>query len=384
MKILYFSSTSYIDADLSLLKSFREKGHEVVFVLHVFPNGLRSTLIDIPKIYPHTGIFDASVYGDAITRYQEFLGDVKIYVSNITTNSISPKSLLLEWDIYKLIKKEKPDVIHRVGIPGIFSIPFLKFYKNLVVTVHDPVPHENEEKRKLLIMRRLVLRNVKNIVLLNKEQTNGFLTHYSLNGRRKNISYSRLGNYEVLRMFGKDEPQEYRNILFYGRISQYKGVDYLLEAFSKIKEQFRDVKLIIAGKGDFHFDISPYQNDKQIEFRNRFITLDELGTLIRNCEFVVCPYVSATQSGVVASSLALNKPLIVTNVGGLPEMIENGKSGMVVPAKESASLAEAMSFLLSNTDALHGMISYIQESSHCGRSTWSKIADDYLKVYNVR
>lgn len=381
MKILYLSSTSYIDADLSLLKSFKDKGHDVVYLLHICPNGLRSTLIDIPSIYPHTGVFDASVYGAAINKYKQYVGDIKIYISNITTNHLSLKGAFLENEIYKLIKKENPDVIHRVGIPGIFSIPYLHLYKNLIVTVHDPVPHENEEPRKLLITRKMVLKHINNIILLNKSQTAGFLRHYGLS--KKNIYYSRLGNYEVLRMFGKDEPQEYRNILFYGRISQYKGVDYLLEAFSKIKEQFRDVKLIIAGKGDFHFDISPYQNDKQIEFRNRFITLDELGTLIRNCEFVVCPYVSATQSGVVASSLALNKPLIVTNVGGLPEMIENGKSGMVVPAKESASLAEAMSFLLSNTDALHGMISYIQESSQCGRSSWSKIADDYLKVYNV-
>ena len=381
MKILYLSSTSYIDADLSLLKSFKDKGHDVVYLLHICPNGLRSTLIDIPNIYPHTGVFDASIYGEAINKYKQYVGDIKIYISNITTNHLSLKGAFLENEIYKLIKKENPDVIHRVGIPGIFSIPYLHLYKNLIVTVHDPVPHENEEPRKLLITRKMVLKHINNIILLNKSQTAGFLRHYGLS--KKNIYYSRLGNYEVLRMFGKDEPQEYRNILFYGRISQYKGVDYLLEAFSKIKEQFRDVKLIIAGKGDFHFDISPYQNDKQIEFRNRFITLDELGTLIRNCEFVVCPYVSATQSGVVASSLALNKPLIVTNVGGLPEMIENGKSGMVVPAKESASLAEAMSFLLSNTDALHGMISYIQESSQCGRSSWSKIADDYLKVYNV-
>lgn len=380
MKILYLSSTSYIDADLSLLKSFKDKGHDVVYLLHICPNGLRSTLIDIPSIYPHTGVFDASVYGAAINKYKQYVGDIKIYISNITTNHLSLKGAFLENEIYKLIKKENPDVIHRVGIPGIFSIPYLHLYKNLIVTVHDPVPHENEEPRKLLITRKMVLKHINNIILLNKSQTAGFLRHYNLS--KKNIYYSRLGNYEVLRMFGIESNDCSRTILFYGRISQYKGVEYLLKAFLKIKSRYKDVKLIIAGKGQFSFDVNPYLNDCQIEFINRYITIDELVTLIRSTQFVVCPYVTATQSGVVASTLALNKPVIVTNVGGLPEMIENGKNGLIVPPMDIDALSTAMSNLLSNPQLLKEMCEYISDSSKFGNKAWGKIADECLEAYN--
>ena len=379
MKILYLSSTSYIDADLSLLKSFKDKGHDVVYLLHICPNGLRNTLIDIPNIYPHTGVFDASIYGEAINKYKQYVGEINIYVSNITTNHLSLKGAFLEKEIYKLIKKENPDVVHRVGIPGIFSIPYLHLYKKLIVTVHDPLPHENEEQSKLLLMRRIVLKHVNNIILLNKSQTAGFLRHYRLS--KKNIKYSRLGNYEVLRMFGTEINDCPRTILFYGRISQYKGVEYLLKAFLKIKSRYKDVKLIIAGKGHFSFDVSPYLNECQIEFINRYITVDELVTLIRSSQFVVCPYVSATQSGVVASVLALNKPLIVTNVGGLPEMIEDGKNGLIVPPMDVEALSTAMSNLLSNPQILKKMCEYISDSSKFGKKSWGIIADECLEAY---
>ena len=183
-------------------------------------------------------------------------------------------------------------------------------------------------------------------------------------------------------LFGREEKSAYRTILFYGRISRYKGVDVLLKAFCKIKNKFNDVKLVIAGKGDFYFDVTPYQNDEQIEFRNTFITLDDLGTLIRNCEFSVCPYISATQSGVVASVLALGKPLIVTNVGGLPAMIKEGRSGLIVEPNDIDALANAMESLLEDKSKLDSMCDFIKEVTESEESSWDAIANKYMNIYN--
>ena len=169
--------------------------------------------------------------------------------------------------------------------------------------------------------------------------------------------------------------------MFYGRISRYKGVDVLLKAFTKIKPMFSDVKLIIAGKGDFHFDVTPYQNDDQIEFRNSFITLEDLGSMIRNCEFSVCPYISATQSGVVASVLALGKPLIVTNVGGLPSMIEDGRSGLIIEPNNVEALANAMKSLLENKTKLDSMCEFVVKNSNSGSCSWENISNIYMEIY---
>ena len=78
----------------------------------------------------------------------------------------------------------------------------------------------------------------------------------------------------------------------------------------------------MAGGGKFHFDVSEYEALDYIGIRNRFIPDDEMVALIKNCAFMVCPYTDATQSGVIMSAFAFNKPVIATDVGGLPEMVK--------------------------------------------------------------
>ena len=118
-----------------------------------------------------------------------------------------------------------------------------------------------------------------------------------------------------------------------------------------------------------------------MEILNRFIGLDELSDLIRGALFIVCPYTDATQSGVVYSSFALNTPVIATRVGGLPEMIEDGKTGIIVPPKDSSALATAILSLLDNPELLVKMRGNIFDSSKSGRGSWNSIAKDYIDIY---
>ena len=229
-------------------------------------------------------------------------------------------------------------------------------------------------------MYAIVLKFFKNVILLNAVQTEDFKKYYF--ARNIKIHYSRLGNYETLRLFGNKKHSLYRSILFYGRITPYKGVDILLKAFKKIEKYNRNVKLIVAGKGNFSFDISPYLDDPQIEIINEFISLDILCSLIKSCDFSVCPYTSATQSGVVASVLALGKPLIVTNVGGLPTMIEEGKSGLVIEPNNVDLLANTMNMLLKDNELLESMYEHIALSSVNGNNSWKLIAQNNLNIYN--
>ena len=107
-------------------------------------------------------------------------------------------------------------------------------------------------------------------------------------------------------------------VLFFGRISPYKGVEYLFRAMERVHKVHPNVKVIVAGSGEMYFDASEYEKYEYVKIVNRFIELDELADLIRGALFTVCPYTDATQSGVVYSSFALNTPVIATNVGGLP------------------------------------------------------------------
>ena len=382
MNILYTTSSSFLDSDLPLLKSYSEAGHSVFLIVTINPNGLKSTVVSIEKQHPVEGIFDyKDIYPKEFEMFAQYTCVKKLYILNLLTNSVKIRNIKIHFRINQLVVLHNIDIDHHIGIPCITSIPAKLFRRcKKIVTVHDPIPHENEELPKVRFLRIFVLKFINNVVLLNRVQKEGFFKHYYIS--RMNVYYSRLGNYDVLRLFGKRLQSDKRFILFYGRISQYKGVDILLKAFKNIENQFNDVKLIVAGKGTFHFDVTPYLNDSQIEFINSYISLDNLCSLIRSCEFAVCPYISATQSGVVASVLALGKPLIVTNVGGLPSMIENGKSGIVIEPNNVDELEESMKKLLSDKKTLVSMYKYIETSSKNGFYSWEEIAKNYISIYN--
>jgi glycosyltransferase involved in cell wall biosynthesis len=125
-------------------------------------------------------------------------------------------------------------------------------------------------------------------------------------------------------------PQGEKIILFFGFIRKYKGLDLLLHAMQKLE----DVKLIVAG--EFYEDEKGYKEiiektgirDKLI-LRTDFIPDNEVKYYLCAADAVVQPYRNATQSGVTPLAYHFERPMIVTNVGGLPDMVPDGKAGIV-------------------------------------------------------
>lgn len=381
MKLVYITSTSFIDGDFPLVKHLKEKGVDVYLFILVRSNWLKSTLFNIKDQYPESGIFDSSIYEKEISCFRSYLGVDNIFIINTFSNSRLKEKANLSRKLLDMIRNIAPDIIQFIAFPEVFELPILiKYHKRVIVTVHDPVPHINNIRaKKIRLLRRATNWLIRRFILLNPLMTDEFCKYYAVT--KKKIRYSKLGNFEILGLFGKEGASKEKKILFVGRVSKYKGIEYLLKAYSGIMDSYPDTKLIIAGSGDYYFDISAYRNHPQIEIINRYIDMDEMGTLFKNCEFVVCPYISATQSGVVVSSFAVNKPVIVTNVGGLPAMVENGKTGLIVPPKDPQALADAMRYLLSQKNRLESMSKQIQKDSLEGDNSWGNIADNYIKIY---
>jgi len=124
-------------------------------------------------------------------------------------------------------------------------------------------------------------------------------------------------------------------ILFFGFIRKYKGLDILLEAMSILKQESRpDIKLLVAG--EFYEDRKPYdeiiaKNDlsSQLILRTNFIADNEVKYYLSAAAFVIQPYRKATQSGVTPLAYHFEKPMLVTNVGGLPALVPNGRAGLI-------------------------------------------------------
>lgn len=152
---------------------------------------------------------------------------------------------------------------------------------------------------------------------------------------------------------------DYRYILFFGLIRDYKGLDWLIEAFSDARLKDKKVKLIIAG--EFYSDeekykqlIDKFQIADRIELHNRFIPDPEVGNYFGAADLIAQPYKTATQSGVTQIGYHFEKPMLVTNVGGLAEIIPDGKVGYVVEPNISAIADKLVEFFETNPrEAFH-------------------------------
>lgn len=138
---------------------------------------------------------------------------------------------------------------------------------------------------------------------------------------------------------------DYRYILFFGFIRDYKGLDLLLQAFANQYFRENKIKLIVAG--EFYTDAAAYTEiisknniEDQVVLRTNYISNSEVPNYFNGADIVAQPYKSATQSGVTQIGYHFNKPMLVTNVGGLPEIVPHHKVGYVVePDPEEIALA---------------------------------------------
>ncbi|QES90571.1 glycosyltransferase [Rhizosphaericola mali] len=132
-------------------------------------------------------------------------------------------------------------------------------------------------------------------------------------------------------------------ILFFGFIRKYKGLDILLESMHLLQEKGSDIQLIVAG--EFYGDRKPYDDTiekyqlKNVHLHTNFITDSEVKYYLSAADFVIQPYRDATQSGVTPLAYHFEKPMLVTNVGGLPDMVPDGKVGVVTePTSEAVAI----------------------------------------------
>ncbi|MBQ7280068.1 MAG: glycosyltransferase [Bacteroidales bacterium] len=149
---------------------------------------------------------------------------------------------------------------------------------------------------------------------------------------------------EAKRMLGLDGGTCY--VLFFGFIRDYKGLDLLLDAFADARLKAKNVKLIVAG--EFYGDSKPYMEQiarlgiaDRVELRTDFIPDSEVNRYFCAADIVAQPYKTATQSGVTQVAFHFERPMLVTNVGGLPEIVPDGKIGFVVEP-EARQIADAL------------------------------------------
>lgn len=271
----------------------------------------------------------------------------------VAVNSINP---LNWWRVGQLLRHKKPDILlFKFWLP--FMAPCFGTIARLVrrnkhtrviAILDNIIPHEHRiGDRQLtqyfvnscdafIAMSQEVLSDLKQF---DRQKPARFIPHPIYDNFGNSIAQA-----EARKLLHLQTDKQY--VLFFGLIRAYKGLDILLEAMNDPRIKTRNICLIIAG--EFYEDRSPYDRlIAQYQLQDRlllvpdFIPNTEVHRYFCAADVVVQPYKTATQSGISQMAYHFNKPMIVTNVGGLPEMVPHGKVGYVTQPNATA-IADAL------------------------------------------
>ncbi len=309
---------------------------------------------------------------------------------NRSVNSIN----LFNWiKVGRKIKKESPDfIIFKYWLPfmapcfGTIARIIKKNKHTKIICVADNIiPHEARIGDKMLTT--YFMNSIDGIVPMSESVKTDIFKF------RKNIPV-KLHPHPLFDNFGKEIDRapaikklgldpNYKYILFFGFIRDYKGLDWLLEAFANKKLRDFKVKLIIAG--EFYSDPTPYRKlienlnlSESVILKTDFIPDEKVKYYFCAADLVAQPYKSATQSGVTQIGYHFNKPMLVTNVGGLSEIIPDKVIGYVTDPNPKA-ISEAMLdfFEKKRKDEFEENIKKEKK-----KFSWAGMISTILEVYN--
>lgn len=306
-------------------------------------------------------------------------------------NSINPFTWI---KAAKEIRFQKPDIVIFAYWMSFFAPCYAKMAKIIkknkvsrcIGLVHNMMPHE-KSVLDILFSPRFV-KSMDAFVALSKSVLHD-IDKLDKKDKPKKFSphplYDHYGDKEdkIMAMNSLYLDTNYNYLLFFGLIREYKGLDLLLKAMADERIDNYPLKLIIAG--EFYDKKEPYMqmiddykiNDKII-ICDKYIPDEEVKNFFNLADMVVQPYKSATQSGVTQVAYHFEKPMLVTDVGGLREIVPDGKVGYVVEP-QSTKIADAICDFYDN-DRLDFFENNIVEEKK--KYEWSKMTATIKELYS--
>ncbi len=316
------------------------RGGNALFVTQTF-NVLKDHF-DV-KIFNYTLLYPSLLF-PGTTQFDKSEKQLFKVPNERLVNSISP----LNW--YKVSKRiilEKADLIifdwwHPFFgfCHGAISSFIKKEYSNKILFITENVV-SHEANRIDKILTKIGLRNASMFLALSKNVEEE-LERFAKGGE---IFRSELPIYDCYKSDDLLDISKFKSqlgikkddqvILFFGYIRKYKGLDILLKAFPKILQKFPNTFLLVVGefydKPNSYFNLIEELNiSERVKVINQFVPNEEVANYYLSSDVIVLPYRSATQSGILNVAYGFNKPVIVTNVGGLAEFVIEGKTGFVI------------------------------------------------------
>jgi glycosyltransferase involved in cell wall biosynthesis len=248
--------------------------------------------------------------------------------------------------------------------------------------LHDPEPHSGEGDWRVDLARRLTFPHVERFLLLHAAGKPAFARRFGVPAAR--IDSALLGPHGLCKEWMQETPAEdERTVLFFGRLSPYKGLPVFYRAAEIVSRRLGGVRFIVAGRPRPDYTPPPppvLANGASVEVLDRYLHNRETAELFSRATVVACPYVDATQSGVVLTAFAFGKAVVATRIGGLPEYIEDGLTGLLVEPGDAGELADALVRLLEDAELRRRMRAAIEQRVHAQLS-WAATAEDLVRCY---
>lgn len=254
-----------------------------------------------------------------------------------------------------------------------------------IALVHNMIPHEPSLLDKLFAP--FYVRSTDGFVALSDSVVQD-INHFDKNNKPKTSYphpiYDHYGDpmtkQEACQALNLDPNNQY--MLFFGLVRAYKGLDLLLDAFGQVKDRLPNLQLIIAG--EFYEDEDKYRTQiannqltDRVIIRNEFIADADLRKYFGAADLIVQPYKSATQSGVTQVAFHFEKPMLVTDVGGLGEIVHDRKMGYAV-APQADAIAEAIAdYYTHDRQADYTEYLILQKENY----SWAKLADTFYTIH---
>jgi glycosyltransferase involved in cell wall biosynthesis len=285
--------------------------------------------------------------------------------------------------IIKTINLINPDVIH-IALPFLWIamvLPFLKKYPT-VVTEHNPILHSGTHIiiRIYMIFSTWFTRKNVDAIIVHGQRMKEIVIQAGVEENK--IWIMKHGEFSYYKKWERPEVKEDRCILFFGGISKYKGIKYFVQAAKLVVAQEQDITFIIAGQGDLDKYLPLKDRPDYFKIYNSYIPDEDVAFFFQQAAIVVLPYIDGTQSGVIPVAFSFGKPVIATDVGSIPEEIDDGKTGIIIPPNNSDALASAIIKLINNRKLRENMgnNTLVKVKSEL---SWDRIALETIELYKT-
>lgn len=286
----------------------------------------------------------------------------------------SPRGLAGALRARRAVRRFAADVVHLQESIG--NDPRLIFAsgarpRRFALTVHDPVFHPEEDRARSASLGNRALVRAAGLIFVHASSL-----------RDELVEVARPRAPIVVVPHGVDQGEarplpERPAILFFGRLGYYKGLDVLLDAMAGVWAELPEATLTIAGAGEI--EDHPALADPRVTARVEHVPDAEVPDLFGAATCVALPYRQASQSGVGSLAKSHGRPLVVSDVGGLPELVGDG-SGLVAPSEDPAALAASLLSLLAD----RGLAAKLGEAGRrtaAGGADWGAVGEATLRAY---